>query len=61
MNATVSILLTVPGFMRATIDRDVATGKVSTACQTYKSTGPLSSFGIKNVLPEPPDYCIVDG
>jgi hypothetical protein len=42
-------------FTRATFNLDVATGKVSTTAGSgYSSTGPSSSFGIKNILPLPP-------
>ncbi|KAF2106173.1 Alpha/Beta hydrolase protein [Lophiotrema nucula] len=37
-------------FDRVMFDKDVATGEVSG--KNYTSTGPTSSFGIKNVLPE---------
>ena len=42
-------------FTRATFNLDVATGKVRiTPGSGYSSTGPSSSFGIKNILPPPP-------
>ena len=42
-------------FTRATFNLDVATGKVRTTPGSgYSSTGPSSSFGIKNILPPPP-------
>lgn len=42
-------------FTCATFNLDVATGKVrTTAGSGYSSTGPSSSFGIKNILPLPP-------
>ena len=42
-------------FTCATFNLDVATSKVrTTAGSGYSSTGPSSSFGIKNILPLPP-------
>jgi len=44
-------------FDRVMFDKDVATGSTDTsgnASQEYSSTGPQSSFGIKNLLPEGP-------
>jgi hypothetical protein len=44
-------------FDRVMFDKDVATGSVATngnASYGYSSTGPESSFGIKNVLPTSP-------
>jgi hypothetical protein len=40
-------------FNRAIFNTDVATGKVPTSgsFNNYTSVGPLSSFGVKNVLP----------
>lgn len=46
-------------FERAMFDRDVATGRKSSV--GYQSTGPTSSFDIKNVLPPAPSTCMVGG
>jgi hypothetical protein len=44
-------------FYRTMFGKDVATGKVA-ASTTYSTTGPSSSFHIKNVLPtSPPPIC----
>jgi hypothetical protein len=41
-------------FDRVMFDRDVATGDVNTLHGSYSSTGPKSSFDIKNKLPSSP-------
>lgn len=43
---------------RAIAGKDLATGKHATAGHgaNYTTRGPLSSFGIKNKLPEPPAF-----
>jgi hypothetical protein len=44
-------------FDRVMFDKDVATGSIDTSGTVlleYSSTGPQSSFGIKNILPEGP-------
>ena len=48
-------------FMRSMFDRDIATGTKSILGTKYSSTGPPSSFRIKNVLPPAPSTCIVAG
>jgi hypothetical protein len=47
-------------FDRVMFDRDVATGGIDTLDGPYSSTGPESSFGIKNKLPlSPKSQCYV--
>jgi len=46
-------------FRRAIFGRDIATGDVAISANTnYSTTGPSSSFGVKNVTPpSPPSVC----
>jgi hypothetical protein len=47
-------------FDRVMFDRDIATGGIDTLDGSYSSTGPESSFGIKNKLPpSPKSQCYV--
>jgi len=48
-------------FMRSMFDRDVATGNHDIVGAKYSSTGPKSSWGIKNVLPTVPSTCMIEG
>ena len=48
-------------FMRATFDRDIATGKQSILGQNYSSLGPASTWGHKDKLPDVPSTCMVAG
>ena len=48
-------------FMRTTFDRDVATGNQRISGQEYSSSGPQSSWSIKEKLPEVPPTCMVEG
>lgn len=45
-------------FDRAVFSKDLATGRQSTlgVFNDYSTSGPSSSFGIKNVLPAPPAF-----